>query len=1049
VVLALLGASSYGLFRWGLQHRQAAWAAARQELFDLQVRREAARRQAVEVQPVLARAVRDKHLRLEVLGPARYQPGAPNPYRVTTTNLDGVPAAADVTVRLVDPNGQVLFETKSIPSSGDVLVQLPPDVRVPPQTAAQLEVVARGPLDRQEVHEQLPVAEPVYATHLATDKPVYQAGETVFFRSLTLDRFSLRPPDRELTVFYRVADPWGLTVFQTTGRLRPEGLGGGEFTMPANRPSGEYALTVMEAQGRFPVETRRFLYHSPQPVQWKQALEFDRTAYRPGDTVQATLVVQRAEGGAPYARQPLTATLEVEGRAPAPGASPGVPVVRTDAQGKALIRLSLPKDLATDRVWLKVTAGVGVQRESRVYAVPLADALTQVEFFPEGGDLVAGVPNRVYFRVRPPKGKAAEVRGHVADSQGREVAALSVFPDPAWPDANHKLGVFTLTPQAGETYALRLDSPVGVLSQSTLPPARSDGITLGLAEGLIREGQPIRVVLRQAGPERPVVLGVYCRGRLVATESVRSKPGQTEVQLSPPADVGGVLRLTVFEDTGKVLRPVAERLVYRIPSRRLVLSAEPNQPEFKPGEQVQLTIRAKTEQGEPIPAWLLVAVVSKARLEQAGAPRERSLPGYFHLATDVQHPEEWERADLWLADNPRSAAALDLLLGTQGWRRFADPKSQPALGYPMVASPRGTGPIDETPVLKLDNTDQVQRFYTAALAATLAAAQHAAAAKDTEFAEVERQLVDRSEETGTALATYRAQAEGWVRLGVGLVFLAFLAAGSLLFLWAFVRVLRGRTANTRYFAGAFASLLLCLLTGYGLLREQGLLNQPNGMDVGPGAVSQVTPKGQDEAPGAPRFKADLEADIGPAGAASRSSLLIVPEKTQAPAGRFNWDGRLAEASAEKTQADRANAGEDNRTPAGRTAVGPATSAVPATSASPPQSMRSLQPERLVPDLKMMKPAGALPARVAPAPGGAAELSLREYAFGAQKAAAGQESSFQGTVLWHPAVFAEGGTAQVTFTLPGQAAVYRLLACGHSLAGHLGAVEGVLAAGPAP
>ena len=32
-------------------------------------------------------------------------------------------------------------------------------------------------------------------THLATDKPLYKPGETVYFRSLTLDRATFKPPE--------------------------------------------------------------------------------------------------------------------------------------------------------------------------------------------------------------------------------------------------------------------------------------------------------------------------------------------------------------------------------------------------------------------------------------------------------------------------------------------------------------------------------------------------------------------------------------------------------------------------------------------------------------------------------------------------------------------------------------------------------------------------------------------------------------------------------------------------------------------------------------
>ena len=51
---------------------------------------------------------------------------------------------------------------------------------------------------------------------------------------------------------------------------------------------------------------------------------------------------------------------------------------------------------------------------------------------------------------------------------------------------------------------------------------------------------------------------------------------------------------------------------------------------------------------------------------------DRLLPTHFLLAGEVRSGEELEHADFLLTDHPKAAAALDLLLGTQGWRRFAE-----------------------------------------------------------------------------------------------------------------------------------------------------------------------------------------------------------------------------------------------------------------------------------------------------------------------------------------------------------------------------------------
>ena len=48
------------------------------------------------------------------------------------------------------------------------------------------------------------------------------------------------------------------------------------------------------------------------------------------------------------------------------------------------------------------------------------------------------------------------------------------------------------------------------------------------------------------------------------------------------------------------------------------------------------------------------------------------MPTHFLLTTEVRRPEDLEYADFLLGPQAKATEALDLLLGTQGWRRFAE-----------------------------------------------------------------------------------------------------------------------------------------------------------------------------------------------------------------------------------------------------------------------------------------------------------------------------------------------------------------------------------------
>src|SRR5262249_49489481 len=117
-VLLLVGLP-YGIYQTGLSRHQLALREARGHLTEVLDRYAEAHQHAQTEQEPLRRQARAKQLRLQILGPASYQPGVPSPYQVRTTDLDGHPRPARLSARLVAADGQVLFEDRELASSGD------------------------------------------------------------------------------------------------------------------------------------------------------------------------------------------------------------------------------------------------------------------------------------------------------------------------------------------------------------------------------------------------------------------------------------------------------------------------------------------------------------------------------------------------------------------------------------------------------------------------------------------------------------------------------------------------------------------------------------------------------------------------------------------------------------------------------------------------------------------------------------------------------------------------------------------------------------------
>src|SRR5690606_17967535 len=136
---------------------------------------------------------------------------------------------------------------------------------------------------------------------------------------------------------------------------------------------------------------------------------------------------------------------------------------------------------------------------------------------------------------------------------------------------------------------------------------------------------------------------------------------------TPPADVAGVLIATLWDEQGL---PVAERLVYRRPEKEVAIEIVPDREQYTPGGKVRLTIKTTDGDGKPVSAVVGVTATDESVLEMIEkrdqAPR---LPVMVLLEGEVR---ELADAHVYLdPQNEEAPLAVDLLLGTQGWRRFA------------------------------------------------------------------------------------------------------------------------------------------------------------------------------------------------------------------------------------------------------------------------------------------------------------------------------------------------------------------------------------------
>ncbi|MGE4433528.1 MAG: hypothetical protein AB7D40_05860 [Bacteroidales bacterium] len=293
---------------------------------------------------------------------------------------------------------------------------------------------------------------------------------------------------------------------------------------------------------------------------------------------------------------------------------------------------------------------------------PSSETLKKVNvtFYPEGGQLVQGLPSRLAFKATDETGRGIDVQAMVehAGHQRDTVSSL-----------HHGMGVLSYTPERSKEYITILYR--GKKHRFDLPEASVEGYVMQVDNS--REDS-LSIQLRQSAGLRPQVLGlsILSRGRLTvwrtlsvgARSDERNRVGDAIlVQLSKKDLLPGVNQLTLFDVKGQVL---LERLFFvdvpdsdaaSILLENPALTYKPKEPirlDFKsqPNSLFSLSVRDKAadrmDWTDDIRTHLLLSSEVKGFIED---------PGYYFENTG-KHKSKDRRA------------ALDLLLMVQGWRRY-------------------------------------------------------------------------------------------------------------------------------------------------------------------------------------------------------------------------------------------------------------------------------------------------------------------------------------------------------------------------------------------
>jgi hypothetical protein len=531
----------------------------------------------------------------------------------------------------------------SLAALASVLGNATPTIADEAETKARLESLVKS------VSDQLAGMQGK-AIYLMTDKPLYHPGETIWFRAWEVATKTLTGLSGEHGINFQLLDARGGKVTEKRVLCRG-GMATNDFVIPDGIAGGGFTLRAVSDAG--PSEDRSITVAAYEAPRIKKTLEFLRTSYGPGEEVTARVTIESPTGG-PMAGVKAVAIVSVD------GAEIARVNVFPDDKGKAWVRFALPARIAKGDGLLTIQVDGGGFTESIQRRIPIALEDVQVNLFPEGGDLVAGVPSRVYLSARDPQNEPVEVEGQVMDDRGTLVSDFKSV----WGG----MARFSFTPVKERSYSLKLTKPRGGASGKTfaLPAVKPSGCSLRSVDDYTSQESEVKVKV-QCTDKQDVLTTAVLREKLLTQKAIQVVPGVAAfVTLPLPKDATGALRVTLFDAQH---RPLSERLVYRGLGAEMRVSVKADRTNYSPRDKVTLTVQTTDARGKPVAADVALAVVDDTVLKYADDKAGHILAELYLLP---EMPGQTVREpNFYFSKDRRAPEAMDLLLGTQGYRRFA------------------------------------------------------------------------------------------------------------------------------------------------------------------------------------------------------------------------------------------------------------------------------------------------------------------------------------------------------------------------------------------
>ncbi len=481
--------------------------------------------------------------------------------------------------------------------------------------------------------------------YLHFDKPYYAAGERMWFRAYLLDANKFTQDTTNTPIYVELINSQDSIV----SRKKIQCLGGayyGSFLLKELIPEGVYRVRAytnwMQNSSPDYFYYRQFFIGNSLSSQIKSEIKYLFQTEKKG-----MAQIQFIQNNAPFAGKEITYYIDR-----------GKKKIKkktevTTYDGLVFIKYKAHK-IKGKRPTITVEYIDSTNIYTRTYTVPKKNEY-DVQLFPEGGEIIAGMTNTVAYKAIGSDGLGVDVKGALFDSDGKRISKfrsvhLGMGKFSFYPDDSHRYYVIVRTRRGEEK---RIDLPVTKKEGYALAAVQKYNFILVNVKSV--KGRMVDDGLR---------LMAHIRGKVFYNETIS---GFTPAVMfdTKKIDGSGIAHFVLLDKNGE---RISERLVFIRQKEYNQIWIDYYNPVNTKREKVNCVLNVRDAHGKPVENGTFSVAIT-----DAAVVGNDTLSGdiYSNLLLTSDLKGYIEKPALYF--NPKyeyASDGLDLLMMTQGWRRF-------------------------------------------------------------------------------------------------------------------------------------------------------------------------------------------------------------------------------------------------------------------------------------------------------------------------------------------------------------------------------------------